>query len=160
GIFAQKAVRDAKKEQVLVSELQTIAPKAVDTFNAATAAMDGGDFATCTNKYQDVLKSAPNFDPATRRLGFCLIGTGKRDEGYAMIQRALDHQRSADNLLSMAAARVDPGPDNSYRPPDGELKKALDLAVESSKVGNENDADTWFLIAELSLSTDQIDQFY
>ena len=156
--LAQERTRDMSKEEPLYHELKRKAPKAVEKFKLATEAMDSGRSDDAIRGYEEVLKLAPDFDPALRRYGHALIDAGRRDEGLAKTQQALDHNRSADNLLSMAMARVEPGNDH-YVPPDSEMEKALDLAKESSRLNNETDPDSLVLIAELSLRLDKIDEF-
>ena len=156
--LAQEYVRDLEKEEPFYQELKTKAPKVVEKFKSATEAMDAGRFDDAIRDYEEVLKQAPDFEPALRRYGHSLINVGKRDNGLANIQRALDLNISADNLLSMAMARIDPG-NNNYRPPDSEMEKALALAKESSKLSNNSDPDALSLIAQLSLQLDKVDEF-
>ncbi len=157
-VIAQTAARDQAKEAVLYDQLKPIAPKAVAAFQAGTQAMDNRDFDQCLSKFNEVLVAAPKFDPALRRLGYCLIEKGDRDGGYSLIQQAIDINRSPDNLISMAMARVDPGP-TQYVPPEGEMKKSLEFATESAKLNNDADPAALYLIAELSLRLDQANLF-
>lgn len=156
--FSQKYVRDPAKEEPFYQELKATAPNVVEKFRTATEAMDSGRFEEAIRDYEEVLKKAPDFEPALRRYGHSLIGVGKRDEGLARIQQALDHSRSSDNLLSMAIARVEPG-NNDYRPPDSEVEKALALAKEASTLNKNTDPDALGLVAQLSLQLNRIDEF-
>lgn len=156
--IAQSRERDLAKEQPLYQELKTVSPTSVAAFQAATVAMDTADFELCISKFNEVLAKAPNFDPAMRRQGHCLIGAGKRDDGYKAIQKAIDLNRSADNLFSMAMARLDPGSTN-YVPPEGEMQKALALTTEASKLYGDKDVDALLVMADLSLRLNQLEQF-
>ncbi|MEP6787736.1 MAG: M48 family metalloprotease [Acidobacteriota bacterium] len=150
--------RDLAKEEPFYQELNKKAPKAVDAFKSATAALDTQNFDEAIKGYNEVLIQAPNFEPALRRLGFALIGAGKRDDGLANIQHALDLNRSADNLLGMAMARVDPG-GNNYQPSQSEVEKAFALAKESSEISKGNDPDALSLIAQIALNLNKVDEF-
>ncbi|MEQ1604420.1 MAG: M48 family metalloprotease [Pyrinomonadaceae bacterium] len=150
--------RDPAKEAPVLQELQKIAPKAVDLFKTATQNLDNDNEEEAIRQYNEVLKQAPNFEPALRRLGYALIATGKHAEGIAMAQKAVDFHRSADNLLGLSVAIVSPGNDN-YLPPDSEIMRALTLAKESSKLSNGSDSDTLGMIAQLSLALNKIEDF-
>lgn len=155
---AQINVRDLSKEEPFYQELNKKAPKAIEPFKTATAAMDSGKFDEAIQGYNEVLKQVPDFEPALRRLGFSLIGVGKRDDGLAKIQQALDLHRSSDNLTSMAMARIDPG-NNNYQPPASEVEKAFALAKESSEMSKGSEPDALSLVAQLALNLDKIDEF-
>jgi Zn-dependent protease with chaperone function len=150
--------RDQAKEETLYQELRKTSPKSIPAFKSGTEAMDTGNYEDAVRSFNDVLKQSPDFAPALRRLGHSLIGVGKRDDGLAMIQKAIDLDRSADNLLSMAMARVDPG-DNNYKPANSEIQKALALADESVKLDNGTDPAGLTLVADLSLQLKNIDKF-
>jgi len=150
--------RDLAKEEPFYQELNKKAPKAVDAFKSATAALDAQNFDEAIKGYNEVLILAPNFEPALRRLGFALIGAGKRGDGLANIQHALDLNRSADNLLGMAMAQVDPG-GNNYQPSQSEVEKAFALAKESSEISKGNDPDSLSLLAQIALNLNKVDEF-
>lgn len=126
---AEAFQRDPALEQPVLQELEKKAPKAVDTFKAATAALDRNDLSEAVLRYRDVLTLAPDFDPALRRLGYALASLGQRGEGLKMTQKALEINRSVDNLMGhafmLAALR-----ERNAKPTDTELSQALALARE------------------------------
>ena len=150
--------RDPVREEPYLKDLQKIAPMSVETFKTATQSLDSGDAAKAVTLYNEVLLKAPNFEPAIRRLGYALVATGKRSEGIAMLQKTVDMNRSADNLLGLASSIVSPGIDQ-YVPPESEVQRALTLAEESVKIGDGKDPDAIALVAQLALSTEMIDTF-
>ena len=154
----QMRERDPVKETPVLEELQKTAPKAIDLFKAATQNLDNDNDEEAIRQYNDVLKQAPNFEPALRRLGYALVATGKHVEGIAMAQKAVDLHRSADNLLGLSVAIVSPGNDN-YLPADSEIMRALTLAQESSKLSNVSDPDTLGMVAQLSLALNKMEDF-
>src|ERR1044072_2839982 len=78
---AQQNERDLKKEEKIWQQLEKVAPKSVDTFKQATAAMDSGEAEKAVELYEQVFKKAPNFDPVMRRLGMMLVQVGRVNEG-------------------------------------------------------------------------------
>jgi len=92
--------RDTEKEQAIVRDLQRVAPDRVGAFVAATEAMDREDFGKGVELFQSVLKGAAQFDPAVRRLAFCLAGTGRAVDAIAMAEKAVGIKRSQENLIA------------------------------------------------------------
>ncbi len=156
--FAQTQTRDLAKEEKLWQQLQKIAPKAVDTFKTATENLDQKNYPESIKLYNQVLAQAPNFEPALRRLGYGLIETGKREEGLSMSQKALNLNRTPDNLLGRAYALTSPGPGN-YNPTAAELEQALALSKEAMQKNTEDDPDYAMMTAQLALSTDHVEDF-
>ena len=52
---AQYSDRAMEKEEVLWQQLKTVAPETLDTFKAATAALDKADYQEAASLYQKVL---------------------------------------------------------------------------------------------------------
>src|SRR5687767_13398090 len=75
--------RDMEKEKAIWAELETVAPQSVADFKAATEAMDAQDYDKAAELFLTVQQKAPDFDAALRRLGGCLVATGKTDAGFA-----------------------------------------------------------------------------
>jgi lipopolysaccharide biosynthesis regulator YciM len=94
--------RDLEKEKAIWAELETVAPNSVADFKAATEAMDAQDYDKAVALYQNVREKAPDFDAVLRRLGWCLVATGKTDSGFALMERAVEIRRSPENLISLA----------------------------------------------------------
>src|SRR5262245_50901034 len=69
--------RDPAKEAPILQELQKTAPKAVERFKLATENLDKQNYPDAISQFNEVLKLAPNFEPAMRRLSYCLVSTGK-----------------------------------------------------------------------------------
>jgi Zn-dependent protease with chaperone function len=149
--------RDAAKEEKLWQELQKTAPKAVDTFKAATTALDQKNYQESIKLYAEVLKQSPNFESALRRSGYALIADGKRVEGLAMTQKALNLNRTPDNLMGHALALTDPGSGN-YQPTKSEMDQAFALSKESIQKDT-NDSDYVVFFAQMALSTEHLQDF-
>jgi tetratricopeptide (TPR) repeat protein len=101
--------RDMEKEKAIWAELEAVAPNSVADFKAATEAMDAQDYEKAIALYQSVREKAPDFDAALRRLGWCLVATGKTDSGFAFMERAIAIRSSPENLLSLAQSLAYPG---------------------------------------------------
>src|SRR5262245_45112479 len=101
---AQTPKRDPARESRIESQLQVIAPNAVATFRAATAAMDKNDNAEAARLFHDVVAEAPQFSPAIRRLGWSLVESGQREVGLKRLEQAVQLERSPENLSSLAQA--------------------------------------------------------
>jgi Zn-dependent protease with chaperone function len=156
--FTQQRERDPAEEGPVIEELQKTAPKAVETFKLATQKLDADDFDGSIPLYNDVLKQAPKFEPAMRRLGYALIGTGKRQEGIAQIQKALDQTRSADNMLGMAMALVSAGQDGKV-PSEFDIDAAFGLTRDAAKIKNGTDSAALALLADLALRKNDLQTF-
>jgi tetratricopeptide (TPR) repeat protein len=154
---AQTQERDLAKEEKIWQELQKTAPKAVETFKAATAALDEDKYEEAVKLYNEVLKQSPKFEPALRRGGYALIATGKRAEGLKMTEQALGLNRSAENLLSYALALTELGA-NKYQPTQAELEQALVLSKEAMQK-NPEDSDYVMAVAQFALATEQMQEF-
>ena len=61
---AQTKERDIEKENVIRQKLQAVAPDSVETFKAATSAMDNADYKEAARLYEEVIQKAPKFSPA------------------------------------------------------------------------------------------------
>lgn len=151
--MAQLNQRDMEKEALIWQKLQAIAPRAVDTFKAATTAMDQGDFQTATRLYQEAFKQAPDFDPVMRRLGLSLVESGHRPEGMALLERAVQKNRSPENLITLAQHLAFLGEDQRGSKPDRE--RALTLAKEAARANTAKDSSYWIMTAQLALELDK-----
>jgi thioredoxin-like negative regulator of GroEL len=101
--------RNMEKEKAIWAELETLAPQSVADFKAATEAMDAQDYDKAVKLFQSVHQQAPDFDAALRRLGGCLVLTGKTGSGFAFLEQARAIRRSPENLISLAQSLAYPG---------------------------------------------------
>jgi tetratricopeptide (TPR) repeat protein len=156
---AQLGERDQAREDPVRQQLKKVAPKMVDKFNAATKAMDQKEWEKAVGLYQEILIKAPDFEPALRRLGYCLVALGRREEGLQMSQRAVDLNRSSDNLMGHAANLAGLN-GTGYQPTNAEASQALALAKEGLQKNTEtNDPDYVLAVAQLSLISDNLAEF-
>ncbi|HSE37432.1 MAG TPA: M48 family metalloprotease [Blastocatellia bacterium] len=141
------------KEELIWQKLQSVAPQSVETFKAATAALDEGDYEKSAKLYEEVFKKAPDFDPVMRRLGLSLIEGWRRPEGIALLERAIEKNRSPENLISLAQhlSYIDEERKGSRQ----DIERALTLAKEAARAASGNDPSYWSLVAQLSLELDR-----
>jgi tetratricopeptide (TPR) repeat protein len=154
---AQSDNRDLEKEKPIWQELKSMAPASVETFKAATDALDKGDFTESARLYEEVLKKAPQFDPALRRRGFSLVELGRVDEGMALLEKAVQIKRSPENLNSLAQNLAFPGEGKEGSKANKE--RALELAKLAEQGNAGEDPSYPFLVAQLSLDLDREEDF-
>ena len=155
---AQGRPRDPDREQRIVQQLSDIAPSAVQDFQRATEALDRGDYKAAVPLYRSVLKRAPDFTPALRRLGFTLMETGSSQEGFHLVERAVASERSPENLISLAHALASPG--QGKEGSQSERERALALAKEAAGLNRAADDPSYLaMVAQLSLSLSRFDDF-
>lgn len=152
---AQPPQRDMEKEQRIWQELQTIAPNMVETFKAATAALDKNDFAQAVRLYEVVYKKAPNFDVVMRRLGGSLVLSGRKLEGFGLLEAAVKKKESPENLISLAQALALPSDGSQPRRED--LERALPLTRHAVDLYQGNDPSYVLLWAMISLKTGRLE---
>lgn len=156
--FAQQSRgRDQAKEEPIYAQLREIQPKAVETFRLATEALDGGRPEDASTKFGEVLKAAPDFEPALRRLGYSQIALGDREQGLKNIEKALALNRSADNLSGLAYALVTSN-DPSFKPSEPILQRAHELLVEAISKGD-NDFQTYAMKTQVELWLNKAAEF-
>lgn len=157
-LHAQPPARNLRIEQAIEQKLAVIAPAAVDAFQHATVAMDKRDYPQCDQLYREVLKQAPEFTPALRRLGVCLMGEGKADDGLALIEKSVKIEGSAENYASLAQALAYPGGDRQATEQD--QARALTFAKQARTLaGNGDDPGYDMLTAQLAWDVKDIDTF-
>lgn len=155
---AQMGERDMAKEEKIWQQLQQTAPKAVETFKAATVALDERKYQEAAELYNKVLSQSPTNEAAMRRLSFALVGMGKRAEGLKASQTALEFNRTPENLIGLALNLTSPG-DNNYKPTKAELEQAFALSKEAMQKDTENDSDYPLVVADLALATNRMEDF-
>jgi Zn-dependent protease with chaperone function len=153
--LAQPRQRDMEREQRIWQELQAVAPEAVETFKAATAALDKNDFAEAVRLYQAVYKKAPDSDIVMRRLGGALVFSGHKPEGIALLQAAVKKKDSPENLINFAQCLIVPGEGGQPRRED--LERALPLARHAADLYQGNDPSYLLMWATISLKTGRVE---
>jgi Zn-dependent protease with chaperone function/tetratricopeptide (TPR) repeat protein len=152
--FARLNERDMEKEGLIWQNLQSVAPRSVETFKAATAALDEGDYEKSARLYEEVFKKAPDFDPLMRRLGLSLVETGRKQEGMALLERAVEKNRSPENLITLAQYLASLG--EGTRDSNQDMERALRLAKEAAIANTGNDPSYWMMVAQISLELDRM----
>ena len=154
---AQTPARDAERERAIRQQLEAVAPPAVETFERGTAALDADDYAGAASHYEEVLRKAPQFTPAMRRLGLAWLRTGRDAEGLALLEKAVDFERSPENLASLAKGLAYPNPD---KPSKHETKeRALQLASEADAKSASADSSYPGFVAHLALDLQHEESF-
>jgi len=155
-VVAQPTERDMKKEEAIWKDLQAVAPKQLDMFKAATAAMDNQRYDEAAKLYDSVMLEAPEFDPVIRRLGICTALAGKVKEGLGLLERAVAKKRSPENLISLAQVLAYPSEGKQGTPE--QKVRALSLvteAVNNPSIGH--DPSYPALMGQLAIDLDEID---
>lgn len=147
---AQPAARNPSRERKIEEALAAASSALVPTFRRATEALDSGKYAEAEPLYKEVLASAPNFTPAMRRLGGVLVQLGRRADGLALMNQAVQIDRSPENLISLAGA-LGYGP-NGITTSTADLKAAFGLAKEAAQANRDPEDDAYdAMVAQLAL---------
>ena len=155
-VLAQPTERDMKKEEAIWKGLQAVAPKQLETFKAATVAMDNQKYDEAAKLYEAVMLDAPEFDPVIRRLGICTALAGRVDEGLGLLEHALSKNRSPENLISLAQTLAYPS--ETKQGTFEQKLRALKLATEAvNNPGIGSDPSYPALMGQLAIDLDQID---
>jgi membrane protein implicated in regulation of membrane protease activity len=103
-------------------------------------------------------KKAPTSDHVLRRLGTSLVLDGKVPDGLNLIEKAVERNRSPENLFSLASALAYPGLNGQGT---REQKwRAYTLVLEADQLPKAgDDADYQLLLAQLALEFEQVDIF-
>jgi len=151
SVYGQQGARDPKKEQVICDQLAAVAPGSVGTFQRATVAMDKHDYQQAAQLFREVVKQAPAFSPALRRLGFSLAGLGQTDDAIALGESAVKIERSPENLISLAELLAYPAENKQGTQAQKEL--ALTLAKEANeRYQGSDDPSFAILTAQIALT--------
>jgi len=152
---AQAAQRDMEKEQRIWQELQAIAPGAVEPFKAATAALDENDFIEAVRLYRAVYEKTPSYDVVMRRLGGSLVLSGRKAEGFALLEAAIKKKESPENLITLAQYLILPV--DGREPSHEDLDRALPLCRHALALYQGDDPGYLILWAIASLKTDRLE---
>ena len=143
--------RDLVREAEIERELAQKHPELVEPLRAATAAYDTENYAEAARLLRELNSKAPDYDVGLRRLGSCLVRLGQREEGLQLCERAIELNRSAENLGNLAfnLAR-----NNSEGDHSGSYRRALSLVHEAQGLPHGLDLGDVSLQAELALRLD------
>lgn len=141
--------RDMAYQEQVEAELAATDPEAATLFRRATEAMDAGDHAAAEAAFRQVLERVPGSSPAVRRLGSSLVGQGRRDEGLAQLERALELERSPENLFSLGFALS--FQDEQAEPTPQDLARAVNL-VDEAIARDASEPNYWFIRGHLALT--------
>jgi Zn-dependent protease with chaperone function len=126
---------------------------AADAFHAALEAERRGDIVQAADRYKTCLERVPDFVPAMRHLGICLVEAGHRSEGIGWCRRALAIEDSADTRGALARAlsssRAD---DRAQSNEQDEAKRLAESALEKWR------DDPWAALTacEVGISTNNL----
>ena len=96
--------RNAAEEQPIYDKLSAIDPAAVPIFQQATADMDHNNLDGAKRGFVQVLKLAPEFPDALRRLSYVEVKQGNVDAGIQHARRALAAEDAPYNHQALAKA--------------------------------------------------------
>ncbi len=155
---AQEPARDPQAEEPFYQELRKIDPSLVEKFAAATAALDTGNFAAAEQGYSEILEKVPDFEAALRRRGYALTSLGRREEGLELTGRALELNRSVDNLVGHASnlVRTD---DPRSAPSPADLREVENLSREAWGKSEFTEESAAVLLAESLLMSEKLESF-
>lgn len=154
----QQQIRNAKKEQAICNQLAAINPTAVEAFQRATAALDKRDFQQSAELYEEVLKKAPGFTPAMRRLGFSLAALGRTEDAIGLLESAVKIERSPENLISLAEILANPSETKAGTAEQQD--RALLVAKEAAALNRDSEDSSYLVVtAQLALNLRREEDF-
>ena len=154
---AKNAGRDMTKEHAYEAQLSAIDPSLVEIYKTATIAMDKGDYVLSDSLYTLICKKAPTFDIGFRRLGTVKLNTGKVQEATELCDKAVNLNRSAFNLLTLAQCYL--RSTNNSNLSSENPGKALEILKEGQRLPNGDEVDFYLLIAQAALQGNDISEF-
>jgi Zn-dependent protease with chaperone function len=149
---AQNSKRDTVKEYQYELQLKALDSSMVGTFKLATVAMDQGDQKLADSLYTIVVTKVPGFDPALRRLGSLRAQLGNPYGGIELCKKAVEINRSAYNLLSLAGCYI-------YYENYRDLKQALQLLEEAQTLPDGDDISIIASIGQIDMDNNDVDDF-
>lgn len=149
--------RDTPQERGYVARLAKMDSSVVETFNSATAALDAENYMLADSLFSIVCQTVPAYDVAHRRLAIAKIRLGKPEEGYALCEKAVAIERSADNLYVYAYALL--LPIDKQPVPDINLNKAMQLLNEGEQLPGADDFEYKMLFAQIILQKENKESF-
>lgn len=141
SLAAQSPARNATRERRIEDALASLSVDAVPAFRRGTETLDQGKYSEAEPLFREVLAAAPEFTPAMRRLGGVLIELGRDDQGLALLRRAVEIDRSPENLgsLAMGLAHRAGGKTGSI----ADQKAALGYAKEAARANSDPTDETY-----------------
>jgi Zn-dependent protease with chaperone function/Flp pilus assembly protein TadD len=131
--------RDNAFEAELLQRLGQINPQAVPVFQEATRNSDAGNLQAAKQGFEEVLRLAPDFPDALRRLSGVETSLGNLDQGLAYAQKAYEIDPSPYNQSVLASALL------AYDLPAKDFE-----ALEHAKAAAEEIPDDFFTISLLA----------
>lgn len=128
-------------------QLTELDPAAVETWRAANLAREAGKHDEALRLYADVFQRVPQFDHALRRQAGEEIILDRRDAAIAHARQALNLDRSAENLATLAAALIIT---TKGAPPAKDLQEGKALADEAVRM-KPNDSYTHGVLAQAAI---------
>jgi Zn-dependent protease with chaperone function len=148
-VQAKAPVRDRQKEEKIEKQLEAIDPSLVQTFKEATVAMDKQNYKLADSLYAIVSAKAPTFDPALRRHGSIQLSFGNTKEGIDLCKKAIEVNRSAYNLISLAEGYLTSKDTTKFY-------EAQQLFLEAIKLPNGEDIEILAEAVQASLQINDI----
>lgn len=146
---AQAPTRNRQKEEKIEKQLGAIDPSLVQIFKDGTIAMDEQKYKLADSLYSIVYAKAPNFDPVIRRHGSLQLSLGNTQEGINLSKKAVEINRSAYNLTSLAEAYMISKDSTKYY-------EAEQLFMEALKLPNGDDVEILAEAVQASLMVNDI----
>jgi Zn-dependent protease with chaperone function/Flp pilus assembly protein TadD len=139
------ATRDPNDEQKIELQLQEMNPTAVPAFHEATLAMDAGEFEKARQLYESVIKMAPDFSSAYRRLGYIELSLSNVQRAEELSRKALELEPNSFNQSSLSLVLL-----QKNTPQDSQ--EAFDLASTAVELlPNDSQANMALLLSALTL---------
>ena len=143
--------RDLQRETAIEEQLAQVNPALVGPFRQARLAMDAGNYVETERLLTEVVRQAPDFDPALRRLGSALVNNGKAAEGRKLLERAVTQSRSMENLFTMAYSLAYPGKGTAS---EQDRLEALGLLLACRGLPRGDELDVLAVTAQLAYQLD------
>ena len=140
---------DQQKEAVYEKELSKISPQAVPLFKEADAALDNNQLDVAAAKLREVLKLAPDFPVALRRMSYL---SKDKDQILDFARKAFAKDNSAQYKMCLASALL------GFKD-DSHLNEALALLDQLSAEAA-NDVETLAFVAAAYFRGKQTTKFY
>ncbi len=156
GIFAQPLTRDMTKEHQIENQLAALNPALLETFQAATLALDRDELERADSLYTEVRNKVPDFDVVNRRLGIIRYQQGNIRQGFWLCRHAVELNRSEYNLYSLATVYADPA---NLSAATRNLDSAAMLLEEGYALSDGTDYSFQSFLAQIALQQDNLVAF-